>query len=73
MARFTPCKDRSACTEDGTHCKACGRTHTEIARTRAITADVAQFLARMDYENPEDFMAYLTRKVLKKAKKLKFE
>lgn len=69
MTRFNPCKDRNACTEDGTICKGCGRTHPEIAQTRAITADLVYFISNMDYENPDEFMAYLSRKVLKKIKK----
>jgi hypothetical protein len=40
----------------------------EIARTRAMVADIVSFVSKMHYENPEEFMAYLTRKVLKKAK-----
>jgi len=68
MTRFNPCKDRNACTENGMMCNGCGRTHVEIARTRAIVADVVSFLSTMHYENPEEFMAYLTRKVLKKVK-----
>ena len=71
MAHFTPCKDRNACTEHGTHCKGCGRTHTEIFLTREIVADVVQYINKMNFENPEEFMAYLTRKVLKKAKAVK--
>jgi predicted Fe-S protein YdhL (DUF1289 family) len=68
MTHFNPCKDRNACTEDGTMCKGCGRTHVEIARTRAMVADIVSFVSKMHYENPEEFMAYLTRKVLKKTK-----
>lgn len=68
--RFTPCKDRNACTEDGASCKACGRTHLEIARTREIVADLVHFVSEMNYENPEEFMAYLTRKVVRKAQKI---
>lgn len=68
MSRFNPCKDRNACTEDGMMCKGCGRTHVEIARTRALVADVVNFISTMHYENPEDFLDYLSRKVKKKTK-----
>ena len=68
MTHFNPCKDRNACNEDGTMCRACGRTHVEIARTRAMVADIVNFVSKMNYENPEEFMAYLTRKVLRKVK-----
>jgi hypothetical protein len=68
MSQFRPCRDRNACTEDGVMCKGCGRTHIEIAKTRAVVADLVDFIATMQYENPEDLMDYLTRKVIKKTK-----
>ena len=68
MTLFRPCKDRTACTEDGAVCKGCGRTHVEIARTRALVNDIVQFVNTMGYKNTDEFMAYLTRKVLKKTK-----
>ena len=68
MLRFIPCKDRNACTEDGLICKGCGRSHEEIACTRAIVAELVSFVSTMQYENPEDFLAYITRKVTKKIK-----
>ena len=68
MAYFKPCKDRSACTEDDLVCMGCGRTRVEIARTRAMVADVVNFVSTMHYDNPDEFMAYLTRKVMKKLK-----
>jgi hypothetical protein len=68
MTRFNPCKDRNACTEDGVMCKGCGRTYVEIARTRTLVNEIVQFVTTMGYENPDDFMAYLSRKVAKKTK-----
>lgn len=68
MTHFVPCKDRNACTEDGTTCKGCGRSHEEIARTRAIVTGLVDFVTEMGYENLDEFMSYLTRKVLKKTK-----
>jgi predicted Fe-S protein YdhL (DUF1289 family) len=64
--KFTPCLSKSLCTEDGTHCRGCGRSHEEIARIRELTASVAQFMAQMNYENPEAFTQYLADKALKK-------
>jgi predicted Fe-S protein YdhL (DUF1289 family) len=66
--KFTPCINRNACNEDGTHCRACGRSHEEIRRTRELTSQLADFMQEMNYENPEDFFAYLERKVSKKIK-----
>ena len=68
MARFNPCKDRNACTEDGLLCKGCGRSHKEIACTRAIVKELHSFIDTMQYDNVDDFLAYITRKVLKKIK-----
>jgi hypothetical protein len=33
-----------------------------------MVADIVNFVSKMNYENPEEFMAYLTRKVLRKVK-----
>jgi len=30
-------------------------------------SELAEFISRMDYDNPAEFMAYITRKVLKKS------
>jgi predicted Fe-S protein YdhL (DUF1289 family) len=68
MTQFNPCKDRNACTEDGNVCRGCGRTHVEIARTRALVNELVRFVSVMNYDNTEEFMAYLSRKVLKKTK-----
>jgi len=68
MTLFKPCRDRNACTEDGNVCRGCDRTHVEIARTRALVNEVINFISVMHYDNPDEFMAYLTRKVLKKTK-----
>ncbi|WP_127477638.1 hypothetical protein [Sulfurivermis fontis] len=64
--QFTTCVNRTACTEDGVHCRACGRSHDEIARLRQLTDIVAAFALEMDYDNLDDFLNYLTAKVSKK-------
>ena len=66
MSTFRPCVDRRACTEDGSHCRSCGRSHEEINRVRQFTSEVTKFLQDMQYDNPEEFLEYLQRKVLKK-------
>ena len=68
MAKFTPCISRNACNEDGTYCRACGRSHEEIQATRALTSHLTDFIKQMEYENPDDFLTYLQRKVEKKLK-----
>ena len=64
--KFTTCRSKSLCTDGGTHCRACGRSHEEIARVRAFTGDLALFAVEMGYENPEEFLDYVARKALKK-------
>ena len=68
MTKFTPCISRNACNEDGTHCRACGRSHEEIHETRALTSQLTDFIKRMEYKNPNEFFSYLQRKVKKKLK-----
>ena len=64
--QFRPCVNRTACTEDGTHCRACGRSHEEIARIRQLTTELAEFIQDMQYANSEVFLDYLQNKVQKK-------
>lgn len=71
--KFTTCVNRTACTEDGTHCRACGRSHEEIARLRQLTDAVTAFAIDMDYDNMDDFLHYLTGKVNKKVKAVRDE
>ncbi|MEJ2141933.1 MAG: DUF1289 domain-containing protein [Gammaproteobacteria bacterium] len=63
---FKPCVNRTACTEDGTHCRSCGRSHNDIARTRELVNHVTGFLLETEYDNHEEFLDYLKKKVLKK-------
>lgn len=70
MKEFTPCINRNACSEDGTDCRACGRSHEEIHQTRELIARTTEFMQHMDYNNPQDFFDYLQRKVEKKLKYL---
>lgn len=65
---FRPCVDRTACTEDGSHCRACGRSHDEIARIREITSELTAFIQEMQYDNSDAFLDYLQQKVQKKLK-----
>jgi hypothetical protein len=49
-------------------CRDCGRTHVEIARTWAMVAEIVGFVSKTNYENPEEFMVYLTGKILKNSR-----
>lgn len=66
--QFKPCVSRTACTEDGDRCRACGRSHEEISAVRLITNQVTEFVQQMGYENSEEFLDYLKKKVGKKLK-----
>ena len=65
--KFTPCIDQ--CTKDGTHCQGCGRSHEEIAGTKRIVQSAVAFIREQQYENPEDFIAAISKSILKKLEK----
>lgn len=69
--RFKSCVSRGACTEDGDRCRACGRTHEEVNAVRTLTNQVTAFIQQMDYENSDEFLEYLKKKVAKKLKMAK--
>lgn len=62
--KFTPCIDQ--CTKDGTHCQGCGRSHVEIAETKALVQGLVSFARKQQYENVEEFSEYIGKKVLGK-------
>lgn len=68
MARFNPCIGRTACRDDGVRCLSCNRTLAEISKTHDVMETVTAFLEEMSYENPEQFLEYLSSKVMKKLK-----
>lgn len=65
--KFNPCIDQ--CTKDGTHCEGCGRSHEEIAATKQIVQSAVSFLRERQYDNPEDFVAAISKSILKKLQK----
>ena len=69
MARFSPCKGRELCRELGVRCITCGRSLDEVARTKLLVDEVFGFIQQMDYENGEEFMDYLRKKIGKKLRK----
>ncbi len=69
--QFTPCRGKDYCTEDGTHCEGCGRSHEEIAATRKLIGSVAAYAQQMGYENFEEFTAFVGEKAGKKVKYLR--
>jgi len=65
--KFTPCIDQ--CTKEGTHCEGCGRSHEEIAATKQIVQSAVAFIKQQDYENPDAFVAAISKSILKKLQK----
>ncbi|MEN8220760.1 MAG: DUF1289 domain-containing protein [Pseudomonadota bacterium] len=62
--KFNPCIGE--CTEEGTHCKGCGRSHEEIAETRKMVKGLVALAQKMKYENTEDFANSIAKSVLYK-------
>lgn len=65
---FKPCINRNACNDDGERCRSCGRSLDEIVKTKAIVDSVFNFIREMNYDNSDEFMDYLSRKIAKKLK-----
>ena len=51
--KFSPCTGN--CTEEGTNCEGCGRSHEKIAEMNMLIANLVTFAKKMEYENFEDF------------------
>jgi len=65
--KFNPCVDQ--CTTEGSHCEGCGRSHREIAETKRLVKEVADFIRRQDYSNPEEFIGRFGKSIAKKLSK----
>jgi len=63
---FKPCINRSACNDDGVRCRSCGRSLDEIVKTKALVDSLFTFIRDMEYDNSDEFMGYLSRKIAKK-------
>lgn len=63
--KFNPCIV-GKCSEEGTHCEGCGRSHVEIAETKQLVKALVNFAQKMDYENVEDFSGFIGQSLLKK-------
>ena len=51
--KFSPCTGK--CTQEGTHCEGCGRSHEEIAGMKTVVDGVIAFAQKMGYENIDEF------------------
>lgn len=65
MARFEPCRGKTACRDDGERCLTCGRDLREIDRLRVLMDELAQLAVDYDYENVGEYADYVARKVSK--------
>jgi len=66
--KFSPCNDQ--CSKEGTHCTGCGRLHSEIASTKQIVQSAVAHIKLHEYDNPEEFVAAISKSILKKLQKL---
>jgi hypothetical protein len=66
--KFSPCIS-GKCTEEGTHCEGCGRTHEEIAETKRMIKEIVSYAQNKGYENIEDFADFIGKSVLAKLQK----
>lgn len=51
--KFRPCN--GGCTDKGTHCDGCGRTHEEVAKFNSMVKGLAAYALEQGYENTEDY------------------
>ncbi|MCK5877851.1 MAG: DUF1289 domain-containing protein [Candidatus Marithrix sp.] len=62
--KFNPCIGK--CTETGSHCEGCGRTHAEIAEMRKMIKGLVDLANKMEYENKEDFANAVAKSIMYK-------
>lgn len=63
--KFNPCIS-GQCTEDGSHCQGCGRSHAEIAETKQLVNNLVVFAQKMQYDNSEEFVNFIGKSLFKK-------
>lgn len=60
---FKKCQGHGACAKDGSHCNACGRSHSETAQTRSLLYAMVDHVMEHDYQNVEEFIDYIGKHV----------
>jgi hypothetical protein len=68
VSTFHPCQGKTACRDDGEKCLTCGRGFGEIEKTRNLIDALAEFVCERDYDNVNEFVAYVADKVEKKVR-----
>lgn len=64
--KFSPCTGK--CTDEGTHCEGCGRSHEEIAEMKKQVGGLIAFAEKMKYENIEEFASGVANSIIYKMK-----
>lgn len=62
---FQPCQGKTACRDDGQRCLTCGRSLVEIQALRELMDRLASLAIECDYDNLDEFAAYIARKLPK--------
>ena len=71
--QFSPCRGGMNCTQDGTQCEGCGRSHAEIAETKQIAEAIADYALRKDFDNFEEFLQFVAFKAFNKIRLARME
>ena len=56
-----PCTGK--CTDEGSHCEGCGRTHEDVAITRKFVKQIVGYIQQKEYENPQELVSSLAHGV----------
>ena len=67
MVEFVACAGKAACTQDGSHCRGCGRSNDEIVRTRDAINALTELALEQGYANVDAFARYVAARIAKKA------
>lgn len=54
--------------EKGDRCLSCGRSLIEVSRTRELIDQLGDLALQMDYDNLDEFAAYIGSKLIKKVR-----
>lgn len=68
MSQFKPCAGKTACRDDNVNCLVCGRSLQAIEATRKLIDGLAELAMAEDYDNVDEFAAYVAAKVVKKVR-----
>ncbi|TCJ14671.1 hypothetical protein EZJ19_09500 [Parasulfuritortus cantonensis] len=68
MSQFKPCAGKTACRDDNVNCLVCGRSLQAIEATRKLIDGLTELAMAEDYDNVDEFAAYVAAKVVKKVR-----